>query len=127
MANDNPALAHLLTTPDAHLDETVAAAYDDAHHPSFDPDLIQTTVAVLQDLAGDGPAVEFAVGTGRLALPLAETGVTVHGIDFSEPMLEQLRQKPGADQVDAVVGDMTSTQLCASKTPRPTCAAVACS
>jgi hypothetical protein len=69
-------------------------------------------VALLSGLAGGGAAVEFAVGTGRVALPLANAGVQVHGIDFSEPMLDQLRRKDGADLVSLTVGDMTGTQVC---------------
>lgn len=102
-----------LSDPDAHLDPVVAAAYDDAHDDHFKPAAIQAAVSVLVDLAGDGPAVEFAVGTGRLAVPLAETGLVVHGIDISEPMIEQMRMKPGASRVNAVVGDMTLSRVCA--------------
>ena len=101
-----------LSAPDPHLDPVVAAAYDDVHDSHFQPDAIAAAVAVLADLAGSGPAVEFAVGTGRLAVPLAETGLQVYGIDLSEPMLDQLRAKAGADQVDVVVGDMTTTHVC---------------
>jgi hypothetical protein len=101
-----------LSNPDTHLSPVVAAAYDDAHDDHFKPEVIQGAVNVLAELAGDGPAVEFAVGTGRLAFPLAEKGVDVFGIDLSEPMLEQLRSKPGADLVNVVLGDMTSTQVC---------------
>ena len=76
---------------DQHLDPAVAARYDDAVADRFHPDAIEPAVAVLAELADDGVAVEFAVGTGRLALPLAATGTTVHGIDVSEPMLAELR------------------------------------
>jgi len=89
-----------LSSPDAHLDPVVAAAYDNALDDHFNPEVVQGAVSVL---------VEFAVGTGRLALPLAGTGVVVHGIDISEPMLEQLRRKPGADLVNVSIGDMTSS------------------
>ncbi len=101
-----------LSAPDAHLDPVVAAAYDDAHDDHFHAEVIQGAVDVLAALAEEGPAVEFAVGTGRLALPLAATGVGVYGIDISEAMLEQLRRKPGADAVTVVVGDMTSCVVC---------------
>jgi len=101
-----------LSAPDAHVSPVVAAAYDDVHAGHFNPAVIEETVRVLAELAGDGPVVEFAVGTGRLALPLTETGVGVYGIDISEPMLEQLRRKPGADRVEIIVGDMTSALAC---------------
>jgi len=107
MSND-----HLLSQPDAHCDPVVAAAYDEVHGGHFAPDSIAATTGVLAQLADGGPAVEFAIGTGRLALPLAKTGVAVHGIDISEPMLDQLRKKPDAGLVNAVAGDMTTTQVC---------------
>src|SRR4051794_31034288 len=77
----------------------------------FDPDVIRPAVDLLAELAGDGAALEFAVGTGRIALPLAERGVPVTGIDSSEAMLAQLRSKPGADKVKASVGDMAETRV----------------
>lgn len=101
-----------LSAADPHLDPVVAAVYDEVHGDHFEPELIRRAVDVLAGLARGGPVVEFAVGTGRLALPLAETGVVVHGMDISEAMLDQLRRKPGADTIDAVVGDMTSLLLC---------------
>lgn len=100
------------TTPDPHLDPIVAAAYDESQSRHFESTEIESAVAVLTDFAGSGPAVEFAVGTGRLAIPLAQAGVAVHGIDFSEPMLVELGSKPGADLVELVIGDMTTTQAC---------------
>ena len=103
---------HDLSAADVHLDPVVAAAYDDAHDDHFQPETIQGVVDVLAELARGGPAVEFAVGTGRVALPLAETGVDVSGVDISEAMLEQLRRKPGANQISVEVGDMTSRLLC---------------
>lgn len=101
-----------LSTPDAHLNPLVAAVYDNTHDDHFQPEVIQSAVNLLAELAGAGPVVEFAVGTGRLAIPLAETGVDVYGIDISEPMLEELGNKPGADLVRVVVGDMTSSLVC---------------
>ncbi len=101
-----------LTQPDAHLNPVVAAVYDEAEHKKFDPESVGAAVSVLSDLADGGPVVEFAVGTGRLALPLSERGASVHGIDLSEPMLAELRRKPGADQVSLTVGDMTETVVC---------------
>lgn len=100
-----------LAQPDPHLDPIVAAAYDDSSHERFDADAVAATVEVLSDLAGDGVAVEFAVGTGRIALPLAIAGVEVVGIDFSEPMVSELRSKPNAELVPVTIGDMTRTQV----------------
>ena len=97
-----------LDKPDAHLDPVVAATYDDA---SGDTAELAATVDRLVELADGGPAVEFAIGTGRIALPLAARGVPVSGMDVSEPMLAELRAKPGAADVEAVEGDMTTTLL----------------
>ena len=101
-----------LGAPDPHLDPVVAANYDAGVADRFAPEAIAPAVARLAELAGDGTAIEFAVGTGRLALPLSAAGVPVHGIDLSEPMLAELRKKPGAERVSLTLGDMTSTQVC---------------
>jgi len=96
---------------EGYFGERVAARYDDASWTMFDPEVIGPTVDLLAELAGNGAALEFAIGTGRIALPLAERGVKVAGIDNSEAMLERLREKPGADKVDARVGDMAATRV----------------
>jgi SAM-dependent methyltransferase len=72
---------------------------------------IEPVVDLLERLAGDGPALEFAIGTGRIALPLAARGVSVHGIDLSTPMVEQLRAKPGGPAIPVTIGDMTTTRV----------------
>jgi hypothetical protein len=77
----------------------------------FDPAVIGPTVDLLAELAGDGGALEFAIGTGRIALPLAERGVRVAGIDNSEAMLARLGAKPGAERIEAVAGDMATTRV----------------
>ena len=89
----------------------VAARYDDASWSMFDPALVRATVDMLAELAGDGAALEFAIGTGRIALPLAERGVHVVGIDNSQAMLARLREKPGAERVEALVGDMAAMRV----------------
>src|SRR5436305_11992239 len=75
------------------------------------PGVVGPTVERLAQLAGDGRALEFAVGTGRIALPLAERGVPVAGIDNSEAMLGRLREKPGAERIEALAGDMAATRV----------------
>ena len=65
---------------------------------------------LLAELAGEGPALEFAIGTGRIALPLVEHGVEVHGIELSPHMIEQLRAKPGGAELPVTLGDMARTQ-----------------
>ncbi len=96
---------------DQHLDPIVAATYDRRVAERFDPVLLDATTGRLAELAGDGRALEFAIGTGRVALPLAARGVAVHGLDLSEPMLAEMRAKPGGDAIPVVVGDMTTTRL----------------
>lgn len=93
--------------PDSHLDPEIASTYDDEHADRG----VDDVVATLARLAGDGRAVEFAIGTGRIAVPLVAAGVPVGGMDISEPMLAELRAKPGAADIDAVVGDMTTTVM----------------
>ena len=93
--------------PTNWFDEDVAATYDDGLAP-----LPEAGLAVLERLAGPGGrAIEFAIGTGRVALPLAGRGLEVAGIDVSEPMLARLRAKPGAGAVRAGIGDFTATRV----------------
>jgi SAM-dependent methyltransferase len=96
---------------EGYFGERVAATYDEHSATMFDPAVVGPAVAALAELAGDGRALEFAVGTGRIALPLAERGVRVAGIDNSEAMLARLREKPGAQRIEAVVGDMAATRV----------------
>jgi SAM-dependent methyltransferase len=96
---------------DGFFGERVAAGYDEDSASMFDPAVVEPAVAMLAELAGAGRALEFAVGTGRLALPLAERGVRVVGIDSSEAMLARLREKPGAERVEAMAGDMSATRV----------------
>ncbi|MCW2759970.1 MAG: Methyltransferase type 11 [Marmoricola sp.] len=98
--------------PTNHFDEPVAATYDDLSADMFAPEVLDPTVAVLAELAMPGcSALELAVGTGRVALPLAERGVRMHGVELSAAMLRRLRAKPGAEKVTATEGDMTSTRV----------------
>jgi SAM-dependent methyltransferase len=92
---------------DGFFNATVAAAYD-RDHGGVDP---AQAVAVLRELAGDGPALEFAIGTGRIALPLAASGVHVKGIELSAAMVAELRKKPGSDTIDVAIGDMTTARI----------------
>ncbi len=101
-----------LSVPDAHLLPWVATNYDRAVADRFSADVVGPAVDVLAGFAGDGTAVEFAVGTGRIALPLAATGTTVYGIDFSEAMLAELRKKDGFERINLTTGDMTETRVC---------------
>jgi SAM-dependent methyltransferase len=93
-----------------YFGEEAAARYDDDAR-MFDPSLVGPTVELLAELASEGRALEFAIGTGRIALPLALRGVPVTGIDASEAMLARLRAKTGAERIDVAVGDMTTTRI----------------
>ena len=77
----------------------------------FEPAAIDPVVNLLADLAGDGGALEFGVGTGRIAVPLGQRGVRVHGIDLSPAMVEQLRARRGADDIGVTVGDFATTRV----------------
>jgi SAM-dependent methyltransferase len=98
-----------VTADEGYFGERVAARYDDASWSMFDPGLIAATADFLEEMAGGGAALEFAIGTGRIAVPLAERGVRVVGIDNSEAMLERLRAK--TDGIEALAGDMATTRV----------------
>jgi SAM-dependent methyltransferase len=77
----------------------------------FAPEAINPVVDFLVELAGDGRALELGIGTGRIALPLAERGVPVHGIDLSEAMVARLRVKPGSERIGVTIGDFATTKV----------------
>jgi hypothetical protein len=97
--------------PEDHFGMEVARLYDESASQMFARAAVEPAVEVLAELAGDGRALEFAIGTGRIALPLAARGVGVSGIELSEAMVEQLRQKPGGRGVRVTMGDMASTRV----------------
>jgi SAM-dependent methyltransferase len=90
-------------------DEATAATYDETSAEKFAPEVLGPTVDFLARLAGPGPALEFAVGTGRVAIPLVQRGVPVTGLELSEPMVAQLRRKVDESSLPVVVGDMATT------------------
>jgi SAM-dependent methyltransferase len=92
-------------------DRDIAEIYDATYARMFDPAVLDPIVDRLADLAHGGPALELAVGTGRVALPLSARGIPVHGIELSPHMVERLRAKPGAAAVPVTVGDMTTTRV----------------
>jgi SAM-dependent methyltransferase len=94
-----------------HFAGEVAARYDETLGVMGSPEVLGPTVDLLADLAGTGAALEMAVGTGRIALPLAARGVPVNGIELSPDMVAQLRSKPGGDAIPVTIGDMTTTQV----------------
>lgn len=93
-------------------DEDTAIRYDASSAEMFGPEVLDPTTDFLADLAGPGgTALEFAVGTGRVAIPLAARGVAVTGIELSEPMAAQLRQKVDEATLPVVIGDMATTRV----------------
>jgi SAM-dependent methyltransferase len=90
-------------------DVDAARRYDTPDTGMFAPAVLGPTVERLAELAGDGPALEFAVGTGRVAIPLAARGVPVTGIELSRPMIDQLRTKADEASIPVLVGDMATT------------------
>jgi SAM-dependent methyltransferase len=91
--------------------EESAAGYDEDPRSLFDPYVLGPTIDLLADLAGDGAALEFAIGTGRVALPLAARGVPVSGIELSTPMAARLRAKDEAQLIKVTIGDMATTRV----------------
>jgi SAM-dependent methyltransferase len=77
----------------------------------FDPAVVTPVVDTLAELAAQGAALEFGIGTGRIALPLAERGVRVAGIDSSDAMVARLRAKPGGGDIEVAIGDFATTRV----------------
>ena len=97
--------------PEDYFGEEIAARYDAASGDMFDPAVVEPAVAFLAELAGGGAALELGIGTGRIALPLAQRGVPVHGIDLSEAMVERMRAKPGGEEIPVAIGDFATTKM----------------
>ncbi len=97
--------------PTDHFEGRIAESYDADSSQFFDPAVVGPTVNFLAGLARGGSALEFGIGTGRIALPLSGRGVTVHGIDLSPDMVARLSAKPDAEAVGVTVGDFASTRV----------------
>ena len=96
---------------DGYFDERVAARYDESAAEMFDPAVVEPVVDFLAELAGSGRALELGIGTGRIALPLAQRGVPVHGIEMSKAMVARLRAKPGGEDIGVTIGDFATTTV----------------
>ena len=96
---------------DGYFDERVAARYDESSAEMFDPAVVDPVIAFLVELAGSGRALELGIGTGRIALPLAQRGVRVHGIELSKAMAARLRAKSGAEDIGVTIGDFATTTV----------------
>jgi SAM-dependent methyltransferase len=97
----------LLLVSSDYWDAETAAGYDDNSAFMFEAHVLEPAVSFLAGLAGEGPALELAIGTGRVALPLSDRGVSVTGIELSQPMVDELQKKRG--DIPVVIGDMASS------------------
>ena len=95
---------------DGYFDERVASRYDESEE-IFDPAVVDPVVDFLVELAGSGRALELGIGTGRIALPLAQRGVPVHGLELSKAMAARLREKPGGEEIGVTIGDFATTTV----------------
>jgi SAM-dependent methyltransferase len=95
---------------DGHFGEEIAAGYD-GDDGEFDPVVVAATADLLAGLTNGGRALELAIGTGRVALPLRQRGVEVHGVDMSRAMVARLRARPGGDAVPVTIGDMATARV----------------
>jgi SAM-dependent methyltransferase len=96
--------------PEDRFGEEIAARYDDPSDEMFQAAAIEPVVDFLAALADDGAALELGIGTGRIALPLAQRGVEVHGIDLSSAMVARLRAKPGGERIPVAIGDFATAR-----------------
>jgi SAM-dependent methyltransferase len=97
--------------PEDHFGERVAKRYDESSPEMFDPAVVDPAVDFLADLAGGGAALELGIGTGRIALPLSQRGIPVHGVDLSEAMVARLRAKPSGDAIPVAIGDFATATV----------------
>jgi SAM-dependent methyltransferase len=102
---------HAAPVPENYFDEQVARTYEAKWPELFEPAVVEPVVRFLAELAGSGAALELGIGTGRLAIPLKERGVRVHGIDLSPDMVAQLRAKPGAQDIAVTIGDFATARV----------------
>jgi SAM-dependent methyltransferase len=97
--------------PENYFDERIAKSYEEKWPELYTPEMINPAVAFLVDLAGAGQALELGIGTGRIALPLRQRGVRVHGIELSRAMVEQLREKAGPEEIGVTIGDFATARV----------------
>jgi SAM-dependent methyltransferase len=97
--------------PKIYFDGPIAQDYDADSVDMFDPAVLDPTVDFLAELARGGSALELGIGTGRVAIPLRQRGVPVHGIDLSPDMVKQLRAKPDASEITVTIGDFATAKV----------------
>ena len=97
--------------PKDYFGERVAERYDESTAELSASATVDPVVDFLVDLSIDGTALELGIGTGRIALPLSQRGIRVHGIDLSKAMVARLRAKPAADRIGVTIGDFATTTV----------------
>ena len=96
---------------DPIFDARIAAIDATADTGMHAPQVVAATVAFLRELAGEGSALEFGIGTGRIAVPLQESGVAVTGIDLSQHMVAKLHERPGGKDIHVTIGDIATADV----------------
>jgi SAM-dependent methyltransferase len=102
---------HAFTVAETRFDEWIAQHYRTLWPELFEPALIKRTVDFLAGLTRGGTALEFGIGTGRIALPLSQRGLRVHGIELSQAMITQLLSEPNASTVSLTLGDFATATV----------------
>ncbi|HTX28749.1 MAG TPA: class I SAM-dependent methyltransferase [Streptosporangiaceae bacterium] len=97
--------------PTDYFGQRIATTYREKWPHLFESEVVDPTVSFLAGLAGTGAAIEFGVGTGRIAIPLSQRGIQVHGIDLSPAMVAQMHATPGSGNVGVTVGDFATTRV----------------
>ena len=97
--------------PENYFDERIAKSYKAKWPHLHAAEMIDPVVDFLADLAQTGPALELGIGTGRIAIPLSQRGVHVHGIELSPAMVEQLQAVAGSDKIGVTVGDFSTIEV----------------
>ena len=101
----------LFSMAKSYFDEWIAQRYQTLWPELFEPAVVEPTVAFLADLAGTSPALEFGIGTGRIAIPLSQRGVQVSGIELSAAMSAQLGEQSEGFNIDVAIGDFATTKV----------------
>jgi SAM-dependent methyltransferase len=96
---------------ETQFDEWIARRYRALWPELYEPPLLDAAVSFLADVARAGNALEFGVGTGRIAVPLSRQGVSVHGIELSPAMVAELRRQPHASEITVTIGDFATTTV----------------
>lgn len=102
---------HAAEMAESHFDEWIAQRYHLLWPELFEPSIVQPAVEVLADLAGTGSALEFGIGTGRIAIPLSQRGVPVQGVELSAAMVAQLCAQHDTAHIDVTIGDFATTKV----------------